>query len=363
MGYCLAEDKHDTQLRSILRDAPMPGPVRIAYCREPNYFLGTSVCSKESQTLIYENQGTVEAMSCRSLKPMFINGEQQNFGYLSGLRLNPTVRNTMVLGRGYKALKALHNDGNSLAYLSTITRDNIMAKKILTSKRAGLPVYHDLGQYTTFCVLFNRFRKYKSGQYRIVQGGEVPLETITLFLREQGKNRQFYPCYQPEDFNSSYLRDFRREDLYLAMKGQEIIGVVGAWDQSGFKQFHIHGYSPVVKMTKPVVNTFLRLFGFSSFPEPGSTLRQFTLSFVCIKDENPDILASLLQSVYQDKQKQGYHSFLCGFHEKDSLQKVLKPFFSIRYHTTLYLVYWPDKGGFNPGSLDGRLPYLELAAL
>ena len=76
----------------------------------------------------------------------------------------------------------------------------------------------------------------------IVRGNEVALEDILNFMNGEGKNKQFSPYYEVSDFGSVRLRGLDQNDFYVAVDGNEIVGVVAKWDQELFKQTRVVGY-------------------------------------------------------------------------------------------------------------------------
>ena len=149
----------------------------------------------------------------------------------------------------------------------------------------------------------------------------LELEEIVSFLNRFGKERQFFPVYTEEDFSCEYTRDFSPADFYVAIQNGRIIGVLGKWDQNSFKQNIITGYAGYLKTFRHPINLALTAVGFKALPRPGEQLRMFFVSFVCIKDDDPQVLEKLLEALYQDNKTKGYHYCVIGFHERDDLQE------------------------------------------
>jgi hypothetical protein len=363
MSFVIAEKRHDAQIRALLRENAMPGMIKIAYTREPDYFLGAKSNYSFSQTLIYESGTRIKAISCRSIRPVYINGNPMEFGYLSGLRIAPDARNTIILGRGFEAMRALHADQKTIAYFTTIVENNNPAKMFLTSQRAGIPIYRSLGRYIVHTVFLNNHFRPKQERVEIVSPPVVSMDAITAFLRECGPQKQFFPVYTNDDATLCDMAGFSSECFFVAVKGSSIVGVAGVWDQRGHKQYTINGYSPLFSCMKPFIDIYLRVKGYHSLPATGDILKAFTISFVCIRDNNPSILRMLLNKIYTYGIKAGYNCMTIGFHENDPLCMVMRDFFIIPYYSTLYLVYWNDGKEFCEKYIDNRIPYLELGIL
>lgn len=90
----MADGSDDPALQRILRESPMPGKISVAFCREPSFFLGAGVQGKFYQVPVVRNRlkGAIAGFITRAVKPVFINGEVREIGYLSNLRIVPQFR-------------------------------------------------------------------------------------------------------------------------------------------------------------------------------------------------------------------------------------------------------------------------------
>jgi hypothetical protein len=365
MKFVIADKSHGAQLCRLMKDIPVPGYIQVAFGRDPDFFYGLNIEGKVNQAIVAIEEDKVIGMGCRSIKPMYINGRKANFGYLSGLRGSEAYRGATGLARGFKFLRRLHEDRQTDAYITTIIDDNVYAKKLLESGRAGLPRYIDLGKYYTFAINMNRWRRARSPRkgISVIRGNACQLKEIVSFLNRFGKERQFFPAYTEEDFSCEYTRDFSPADFYVAIQNGRMIGVLGKWDQSGFKQNIVTGYAGYLKTFRHPINLALTAVGFKALPRPGERLKMFLVSFVCTSDNDPQVLTYLLDAVYRDDRAKGYHYCVIGFHEKDPLREVMKRYLSVRYTSRLYLVAWEDGLGVCSRIERDRIPYLEIGTI
>lgn len=365
MRFVVAGPEHDALLRHLAVRMPMPGWVRIAYAREPNYFHGLGVQGAFSQVLLALEDNRALGMGCRSIRPMYINGQAVDFGYLHGLRSLPELRRAGGIARGYRFLRELHEDGRTPAYLTTVIESNLAAKALLTSGRAGLPQYIDQGQYVTSVINLKRRYRPQSVPNGIVitHGNSTALDEITEFLNIHGSRRQFFPVIKAADFGTDLLRELMPEDIVIARAGTQIVGLTGCWDQSGFKQNRVTGYSPVLSIARPVLNAVLSMTGFTSLPPSGHALNLIYASWICIANDAPEILTALLNRICMEHSASTHRLLAVGFHESDPLRSALRPFPSFHYESRLYMVHWADGRNFAESLDHDRIPYLELATL
>lgn len=362
MKLGLANSTQDPQLRGLVRSMAMPGAIRVAFAREPEFFPSLDIEGHFNQVIIASENEQLCGMAVRSIKTVYVNGIKQDIGYLHGLRLAEGARRATLLGRGYRFLHRLHQDGRAPVYLTSIIESNKSVQALLTSGRAGLPVYQDLGRFFTFAVNLNRHvRPNVKSDVIIRRGSEVPLADISAFLQQEGRKQQFFPVYTEQDLKSS--TDFDPTQFYVLYDGNSMAGVCGVWDQSAFKQNIITSYARWLATARPLINRGLMWSGFQPLPGAGKALRSFYISFLAVCDQDPALFRMLLNAVYRDYCTKEYHYFLVGCHETSPLVRTMSSFFTIRYTSRIYLVYWQD-GQKVARQIDPKMtPYLELATL
>lgn len=364
--FQLANENDEAELREILKNNPIDGEISIVFKRDPNYFYATQIGNRFNQVMIVKNRriDKIVGLGNRAIYPAYVNGKICHLGYLSNLRLDNNYRNSLLLSRGYQYLKSLHQDKKTPIYITTIIEDNKFANNLLTSQRAGLPIYHNFGIYHTIAISLSGKKIKKKGNFEIKKGSIERLDDIIDCIHRNGSQKQFYPFYTKEEFVSGngILRDFKIEDFYLALKKDKIIGVLAKWDQTNFKQTVVTSYKGKMKLVKPLYNLYARVFRYSPLPKPNSPLNYFYISFIAIDSNNPQIFQELLQAVYNDTIGLRYPYFLVGLHSRDPLLKAVREYPHITYKSCLYIVYWEDGKEFFRG-LDNRMPYSEISML
>lgn len=365
MRVTLAGPEHDPQLRAMLRQYAMPGWVRLAFEREPDFFAAASTLGSVSQTVVGLDGDTVIGMGCRAVRDVYVNGRAMPLGYLSALRIRQDFRRGTGLARGYRFLRQLHGDGRTAAYLSTIIAGNREAQTLLEAGRAGLPRYRYLGRYLTFAVALGRWRPGRRPRpdATVSTAGPSGLDEVVGFLNACGPRRQFFPVIRGDDFGSPAWRGLDPEHL-LTARGRDgrIEGVAACWDQGAYKQTRVVAYNRTLGVTRPIGNVLLRLAGFPQLPAEGCRLRSLSLSLVCVRDDDAGILAALLNEAHA-KYRGRLEWMMIGMHERDPLCGAIRRLTALRYASRVYAVCWED-GEPLVDSLDpDRVPYLDVAIL
>jgi hypothetical protein len=360
----LAQREDDKDIRRILRENPMQGDISLAFQREPSFFDSLAIEGKQNQVVVGRQIETsrVVGFGVRSIKPCFINGQVADLGYLSSLRLDKEFRGSTLIPRGYKFFSELHKDKKTKIYLTTIVEDNLPAKEMLTSGRAGLPTYHDFGTYITYALNLDRLRNEKL-EFEIRKASPRDLDSILEFLHKEGRKKQFYPSYEYSDFNDSgLLKGIIPEDIFLAIDSGNIIGTFAQWDQRKFKQSIVESYKGKMKVIKYVYNLFAPLLHKHRLTNEGEQIPFIYAGLIATQNNNPEIFRALLNKAHDDRPDPELSHLMVGLHERDSLNTVMKDFPNIKFKTRLYVVSWKDGENFFK-QLDAKVPYLELGSL
>jgi len=229
-----AAEADDAGLRRLLRETPMPGPIRISLEREPSYFGACraeggryyTVCARDPET------GRIVGMGCRTVRELYINGEPQRVGYLGQLRIAPGYRHMsrQLLRSGFALLRETRAADEVPFDITTIVGHNAAAQRVLEAGLPGLPRYRPLERILTMVIPIRR------GQH------PLPGDTDIIFPRQ----------FQP------------------------VAALPPVWDQRMFKQLVVRGYEPWLRQFRwllrlPPVGTVLPLAYATRFPLDSDT--------------------------------------------------------------------------------------------
>jgi len=198
-----ARESDDADLRRLLRETPMPGPISVSLEREPSYFGAAhaeggrhyTVCARDPDT------GGVFAMGSRTVRELYVNGAPRRVGYLSQLRIAPRYRHLgrSLLRRGFALLAETRADDEAPFDLTTIVGGNDAARRLLESGLRGLPRYRSVG------------------------------DILTVLLPAASRTRL--------SVASSHRAQFAPVEPHASM----------VWDQRPFKQIVVRSYAPVLR--------------------------------------------------------------------------------------------------------------------
>jgi hypothetical protein len=361
----LAERGDDAELRALLRDNPMKGSMEVTFEREPDFFAACAIRGNFHQVGVGRDleSGCIVGLGSRSIADAFVNGRAVPFGWLSDLRLQPAYRGGTLVARGYRFLRQLHGDGRVQLYGTVIFQANQTALQTIAAARAGLPVYHDLGVIHCPGINLRRRKPAISANCEIVRGNRELLPEIADCLNRNNARKQFAPVHDSESFiRGNRWKDFQASDFYVARRNNRVVGVVGRWDQSGFKQTRVISYGKRLRWIVPAANAVQTLLGEPSFPKPGQYVPFFYVSFIAVDQDNAGVFGALLRQVYNDAVGSSFRYAMVGLHERDPLLAVLEDYSLTPFAGRLFCVCFAD-GEPAYRTLDGRVPYVEVATL
>lgn len=359
-----ARPEDDPELRRLLRDNPMDGEIRVSLEREPNAFLAAAVEGEPHRTIVARDPSTggIVGMGSRSVWNAFVNGEPVRLGYLSQLRVDRAFRGRKrLLVAGYGLLRSFRGPDELPFDLTSIIADNEVARRLLGAGLPGLPLYREIEGFTTLVVPATSRPRKVSG---IERGARERLPGIAACLERNRRRHQFAPRFSVEDLLSTERsRGLAPEDFFVAISGDEVVGCLALWDQSGFKQVVVRGYAPRLARWRPLLNQLNRLspiLGTPHLPEPGQILPHAYLSHVAVDGDDPGIFQALVEMAYAEARGRGLVYAVIGLASRHPWLPWLKKRFRPReYASMLYTVHWEDGGE----AIDGRIPHVEVALL
>jgi len=155
-------------------------------------------------------------------------------------------------------------------------------------------------------------------------------------------------------------REFRVEDFFIAVRGGRLIGVLGCWDQTSFKQTRIAGYTAPLRWLVPAANVLHPLIGTPRFPQPGEEVPYFYIGFLAVDGDDLRVFRALLRFLYNQTVGSRHAYAILALHERDPLLPALREYSLTSFSGRLFCVTFDD-GEASFRNLDGRVPYMEAA--
>lgn len=363
----LGQPEDDRELRDLLAAIPMPGSISLCWHREPSYFGGAVVEGHFRQTIVVRDRchGRVVGMGNRSVSPVYLNGQPAPVGYLGGLRSLPKYRGGTLLARGYRFLRQLHGDGKTALYVTTIARNNRVARDVLTSGRAGLPTYHPAGEFVTLLLpLRRRPRAARAAPIAIRPAATSDMPRLLEFWNTLGPRRQFFPVLTERDFGTpeSLYRELEPSHILMACRDNCVCGTIAIWNQQAFRQTVVTSLPAWLRWLLPAYNLLAAVRRRPRLPEVGGKVSYLTAALPVVSHDDPEIWRHLLHAAQTYRSNRAHRFVALGLHASDPLLPVVRRRAVMTYITEVYLVCWEDGEPLRQ-LLDSRPIYLELGRL
>lgn len=353
-GVATAED--DNAIRRLLRENPMRGGVDLTFEREPNYFHGANLAGGDDQTITAFSHDQLTCMGRCTQRECWIDGTLRRIGYLAELRLDATARGQFrILRDGYEFFHVLQRENPADLYFTSIAADNERARRVLESGPRGLPAYRFLAELDTLLVAIPRRARPSRLQPEPVT--PATLSTSLDFLNTHGRTRQFATAWNAERLRALAAHGLPLDRFFLMRENDELIACGALWDQRGFRQTVVRGYSAALAAVRPLVNLAGRIFGTPRLPGVGSALAHGFLSpLACTESPSltaastarcPPAAASLLpdvvEALFSHAAAVGLEFLTLALPSTDPRLPALRRRFSTRtYRSRLYRVDWAD---------------------
>ena len=358
----LATPADDAHIRGLLRREPVPGRIAISYEREPDFSAGCEATGENATVLVARDldTGAMVGVACRSEREVFVNGTPARLGYLGHLRIDRRYRGRWLVSRGFSMLKQLHDRDPLPGYLAAVTLDNREAEGILVRKvRKPFPAFHQVARYCTLALPVRRGSPVSG--VASATTGDIP--QIAGFLQTSGSRRQFFPVWSEARLISLTTRlGLCIEDVQIARRSGRIVGLIGLWDQSAYKQDVVRSYSGWMRLAVPLYNASAPWLRRPPLPKPGERIRSGYAALICIEQDSPSLFGDLLSATLHRAAARGLDYVLMGLDERDPLFRTAWKRPHIPYRSRLFLAEWPE-GGHLHAQLDRRPSYVEIATL
>lgn len=352
----------DPDIRALIGSVAMPGAIAVRFAREPDYFLGTAIMGAPCDVLIVRHQpdGQLAGIACRAEHRAYLNGQEAQLGYIGQIRVSPAYRGYWLVHQGEKWFRQASPP--DLLYFGVIASENPRARQLLVGSRppGGWHARYVSG-LTTCAIILRRFHARSMPGIEVLPGSPEMLGEIVAFLRRQGPRRQFFPAYSLEDFTGGLtLRGLRPQDILVARRGKDMVGVMAAWDQAAYKQDIVDAYGPALRRLRPAYDLVARIFGARLLTSPGQAIQLAFAACICIADDDPSVMGALLSACAVNAYQRGKAFLMIGLSDDDPLLTVARRYLHITYHSDLFAVACSEAP---ISQLDGRIPYIEIAAL
>ncbi len=359
--FSVATPSDEAGIRRLLRDHPMAGSVRLTFEREPDYFRSAGIAGAGDQTIVAHAGDRLVCMGRCSRRDCWIDGRVANVGYLAELRLDASARGKFAFVRGgYRFFRELEQLAPAEFYFTSIAAENERARRFLERGARGMPAYRFLGELATVLVAVPRRPRVAS--VRLEAGTARCLPEMLHVLNESARRSQLAAVWTEENVRALEQHGLPLSRFFLARAAGRIVACGALWDQRGFRQTVIRGYSPELAAIKPLVNMVAHLFGTARLPPAGAVLSHAFLSPLAFADGAGTLLPDFITACFPSAKQVGIEYLTLALPADDPRLETVRGRFATRvYRSRLYRVVWP--GDDSPGIVAGDRRFLPDVSL
>lgn len=353
----------DAAITALMESVPVPGALQLVFACRPSFFQALRVEGADPLVCVADDHGEIVGVGAVTFRKVFFNGRMGTLRYLSALRGSPRARRSHALARAFSQMRIELADRPGEITLTSILEDNITALRVLTGSRAGLPPYDPLCTCVTrVLAATSRAKSKPPAGFQIEKGGDA--SEISGFLTTHGPQRNFFPVCLPRDLEGrvdSAFPGLSARDFLVARNHDGILGVMGCWDVTRFRQTQVAGYEPWLRWARPWLNFAARCSGQPLLPRPGSSLGLAYGTLTLIRNQDPAVFTALLDSARVWTRHRGLDHFVIALAHNDPLTAA---FNKLRYHaihSRIFRVHFELSGPITDP--DTRTPHFDGAML
>lgn len=346
-----------------LFSVPQPSSgVQIAFERAPDYFASANVMYQYPKLLLVRRKASQELAAAVNMgqRVAYINGRKTLMFYGADMRIAPPFRGGRALLYTNRAVRKTVGEG---WYLTVILQDNQRSKSSLEGARAGLPRYAPIGKMTTYTVTAARQHLSEAGALTVRTATQTDIPAMNAWVHRMREHYQFLPCYNFYDLQdgNAFYAGLSFSDFLLLERDGKLAGLVGLWDQHALKQARVVGYSPIMKMIRPVYNVWSRLSGGLLLPPIGSTFGYLSLHSPLTTPDDLAGFAKLLRAAMQHTRARGFCGMALTLSEQDPRRQAMADFKYVALEATQYSVAYTDDN--QPDLSSQFIPFHDVGRL
>lgn len=230
---------------------------------------------------------------------------------------------------------------------------------------SGLPDFHIFSSILTRSILITRKKK-RGTEYRIIRANHSHKEQIVHMLSEKREQRSLAPVFNSREFDKKISGEYGFEisDYYLAYQGEDLLGLVAAWDMKKIKRTRVINYRKHFYVIYYLYKGIGKLLNYPKMPAIGEDLKEVYLTDVVIQKNDPEVLRALVIEIYNNYYTNGYNLMHFGSYKEDPLFKAFDIFSYTSLYSRIYLSP-PRNGELKNISLDATStrPHLDISLI
>ena len=351
---------------SLLRLAarcPMRARVTLCVQRAPDFFALSRLQGDSWQLLVAEDRhaGIVGCIGIAE-RCVWLNGKPMRAMHVSDFKVDPEFRGRGVADRLTTAarVRCATVSPDIPVLLAALVGNRPMERRIPGPRdQPPLTPFGTVRVHTLFAL--GRSTTRRRAELAVRAAGPADLDAMAALWTRVAPGRQGAAV-----FDARGLADWIRAapglaatDYLVAVRGPELIGFVGLWDQRGLKATQVLGYGTAVAAARGCYNLLARWLHVPPLPSIGGTLHALHAIHVCVPASEPDALRALLAEGCRRCARLGMPCLEIGLDPRDPLAAALARVPGVRTDVRCFIT--TPRGRYAGPSLDTRPVHFETA--
>jgi hypothetical protein len=315
------------EMLEIIESESSGGIIELIYTRRPNAFESYKKESEASKiAIIRDKEGKIAFQAACIPGCYYVDGKSVLAGYVGGIRKRNDYNGLI----NWKDVVRFVEKQDLSIYLCSFLSGNEESEKMFLKKRDFMPELVPLCNYTTHIINPKIFNKNLPEELAFRSIKRDDLDNVHEFLNREGMKYNFSPVIN----NVTDFSGLNLDDCYVLERKGEILAFGALWNQKGFKQYIVEGYSKTLKMIRKF--SFISgILGYIEMPEETKELDFPILSFFYSKDGSMEYYNCFLNQIAQSMRKK-YKMFVIGISDDDPADKLYKRIRTINFKSKIY---------------------------
>lgn len=320
-----ANEHDDAQLSALVAETMPSNGMVLSFQRSPSYFQAAFVqysCPEIKVMCLKEQPEKIIAIMNIGFKKCYINNEISQIRYVSDLRIVKKYRGmqTIELMMDY-----LHSHIAEDEFLQSIVlEDNHLARHMMHKSRPHFPQPYIHDEITTYNIS-KVPQSFQTDQFKRRVLSKELIPAVNQFVDQMKYHFNFMPNYEFNELlndQSGFWRGLALDNFSVIFEKEQIVGLMGIWNQKSFKQTKVVEYSTRLKWLKPLYNAYANLTGRIKLPQYNEDFEYLMTHSVLCEPSRLEVFAYQLFLLNKQCKALGQSSYCITLSRDDPRKKL-----------------------------------------
>ena len=356
-----AKQSDNRDLLALAASCSMRGDITLRFQREPDFFALNRLEGREWTVDVVVAEDRIAGCVATSIRDVYIDGCPMRTGYVGDLKVHPAHRDIATAdalwNRASDRMDCLPTGTPTL--ITVLAGNKAMARRL--SGERGLTPFDWVATIRSYSIPI-LWRRHLAGGIAVERAKWFQLDEMANLWNRVARTRQFAPVFSTETF-ADWIRSAPGLGIssYILARSQrgELLGFIGLWDQSSFKQMYVEKYSRKMAIVSAMTNAIAPRLGGARLAQAGEQMRFQTVVNACVAAENPEVLKALLRCAHNSLRNSESAFFNIGLDVADPLTSAVEGLFAQATDIDAYV--GTTKGPLDIERLRARPLHYEIA--